>query len=68
MQTNKYQEIEKHYQKCIFWEFLRLLPTKKRENLCKAHYIRKQKDFVRKVYNELLYSSKEPKGVYGEGS
>ncbi len=28
MQTNQYQEIEKHYQKGIFCVFLSLLPTK----------------------------------------
>ncbi len=39
-----------------------LVTYKKRENLCKALNIRKQKDFERKVYNEFFYSSNEPKG------
>ncbi len=29
MQTNQYEEIEKHYEKGIFGVFLSLLPTKK---------------------------------------
>ncbi len=57
METNQYQEIEKRYQKGIFWVFLNFLPTKKkRENWCKTLYIEKQKDIARKVF----YSSKEP--------
>ncbi len=73
MQTNQYQEVEKHYLKGIFWVFLSLT-TKNRENWCKALNIRKQKDFARKVYNEFFIVQKNQKAkntktrVYGECS
>ncbi len=62
MQTNQYQEIEKTLPKRYILIVFELVTYKKRENWCKALYIRKQKDFARKVYNEFFYSSKEPKG------
>ncbi len=58
METNQYQEIEKRYQKCIFWVFLSLLPTKKRENRYKALYIGKQRDIAKKMYNECFIVQK----------
>ncbi len=74
METNKYQEVEKHYQKGIFWVFLRLLPKKKRENWYKALYIGKQRDIARKVYNEcfIIQNKNKTKNaeiyIYGEVS
>ncbi len=70
-----FQEIEKYYQKGIFWVFMSLLPKKKtRENWCKALYIEKESDIARKVYNECFIVQNDNKAknaktrIYGEVS
>ncbi len=55
MQTNKYEEIEKQYEKGIFCVFLSLLPQKKRENQCQALYIGKQKDITKTNENQPIF-------------
>ncbi len=47
IQTNQYQEAEKHYQKCIFWVFLSLLPTKKKAKIDKKLSILGNKETLR---------------------
>ncbi len=73
MQTNQYDEAEKHYQKYIFWVF-ELVTYKKTQNWYKTLYIGKQRDIARKVYNEcfIVQKNHKPKNartrVYGKAS